>query len=342
MFIPDDIRNALVDFSDYILSYETVKSIYLPIESVVDFLADDGYTYKYNMLPKSIVDRLDNEINSIDNTINLFLNNPLFETWIIPNLTSSDGILKETFKNYFSEEFYEGFSIYSSKMIEIFSLGIPKDENIKFSINSQKKISFFGDYLIIIRKLTKDLDFIDGYFVLTIDKNKFFNYILNDNKDDFELVYVVLGNSIIFTSKDVSISYLQQNLESEYLSLWGSSFKQITTSYEDIKVYFVLPNPSWVRWIFVIIKIIVLAGVFVFLFYINKMIKKKLKQAEDTKTKVIKELKKSFNTNSLPSSDTAINNILVKTTEENLKFFENFVQQDIKSLKQTKKTSIFR
>lgn len=341
-FLPDDLRNTLVDASDYILSYEAIKTIYTPLESALDFLADDGYTHKYRVLPRSIVDRLDKEINAIENSINLFLNNPLFETWIVPNLVLSDGILEETFKNYFPEEFHLGFQIYSSKLIEIFSLNVPKDETIKHSLNSTSKIKLPKNYFLKVRKLSKDLDFIEGFFVLVMDKNRFFDFVLGNDKRNFELIYIVQGNEIVYSSKSIPNEHLRQSISSETISIFGKTFRQKTVPYEDIKISFVIPNPTWVRWLNIGLKILILSGIVVLLFYANKLIKNKLKQAEDIKQKIIKELKRSISSSSTPKSDVALYNMLVKTTEENLKFFESFVKHDIDSTKKTKKVSIFR
>ncbi|MEN2998114.1 MAG: hypothetical protein ABDH28_03655, partial [Brevinematia bacterium] len=285
---------------------------------------------------------LDKEMASVENSVNLFLNNPLFETWIIPSLIASDGVLKEAFRNYFPEDFYLGFLIYSSKMIDVFSLGVPRSESIKYVLNSQNKIKFYNGYLLKVRKLTKDMDFIDGFFVLVIDKDKFFNYLLGDDKNSFELIYAVQGNEVVYSSREVPKDYLKLNISADSISIWGNTFRQSVIPYEDINVGFVIPKPSWVRWLYIFVKILLLAGFFVGFFYINSAIKRKLRYAEDMKQKIIKDLKKSFSGTSLPASDVSISNMLVKATEKNLKFFEAFVEQDVKSLKETKKLSIFR
>ncbi|MFN4244773.1 MAG: hypothetical protein ACK4F9_01310 [Brevinematia bacterium] len=342
-FIPDDVRNSLVDFSDYLLSYDYIRSIYSPIESTIDFLADDGYSYKYNVVPRMVLERFDNELKSIDNTINLFLNNPLFETWIVPNLISSDGILEEVFRNYFPENLYVGFFILSSKFVNIFSLGLPKDENIKYFLNSSAKFKFYRDYFLVVRKLSRDLDFLEGFFVLVIDKNKFLNYVLNSEKSGFELVYIVQGNDVVYVSGDVSKEYLRDQYNSDVISILGNTFKQSVIDYQDFKICFVLPNPSWIRWVYIVLKLLLLAGVIVLLFYINRLIKLKIKQTRDIKHQLIKELKGVVSGKQVLGGGQSFSNLLVRTTEDSLKFFENFVEQDIKSTKYKRsKTSIFR
>ncbi len=343
-FIPDDIRNGLVDFSDYVLSYEYFRVVYSPIESVIDFLADDGYVYAYNTVPKIVVERLDNEIKSAENIINLFLNNPLFETWIVPNIVSSDGILKETFKNYFSEDFYTGFVILSSKFVDVFSLNFPKDENIRYLLNSSGKLKFYSNYVLVIRKLSRDLDFIEGFFVLVLDKKKFFDRIFDGEKSIFEIIYIVQGNNVVYSSKDVPYEYLRDQHYSDFVQLFGDTFKQSVVDYGNMKICFVLSKPSWVRWIYVFVKLLLFGGIIVLLFFINRSIKMRLKQSRDIRYKFVKELKSLISDKTISNSSAGISNLLVKTTEDNLKFFENFVEQDVKSMKDIKKrrTSIFR
>lgn len=336
-FLPDDVRNSIVDFSDYVLSYETFRVVYSPIERGIEFLADDGYSYKYRVLPQSIIDRLNNEVESMNNSLNLFLNNPLFETWILPNLVSSSAIIKDTFKNYFSEDFYLGFVIYSSKMIDVFSLGVPREENFR-GVVYDNGISFYGKNMVFVRRLSKDIDFLDGFFVLVIDKEKFFDYILNHDKNSFEIVYIVHKDRVVYSTKNVPEEYLLKSLHLDVISILGGSYKQKVLTYNNVKIGFVFPNPTWVRWIYIVLKILVLLGFLVGLFFINRSIVMKLKKSEEIKRKLISDLKNSIGS----KSDLSFNNLLVKTTEENLKFFDKFVEQDIKTTKTTKKMSIFR
>lgn len=337
-FLPDDVRNYIVDFSDYVLSYDTVKVIYKPIEVTIEFLADDGYTYRYTVLPQSVLDRFNNEIESMNNSLNLFLNNPLFETWILPNLVSSGAIVKESFRNYFPEDFYLGFVIYSSKGIEIFSFGVSKGENFRNVIYGEG-LSFYDKYMLVIRKLSKDVDFIDGFFVLVVDKNKFFDYVLDHNsRNSFEIVYVVERGKIVYSSKEVPEEYLLENITSDSISIWGSSYRQRVLQYGNMELGFVFSNPSWVRWIYVILKVLLFIGVLVGLFFINKAIVSKLKASEEIKRKLILDLKNSVKR----KQDLSINNFLVKATDDNLKFFEKFVEEDVKNTKSSRKISIFR
>ncbi|MCX8029736.1 MAG: hypothetical protein N2712_07075 [Brevinematales bacterium] len=334
-FIPDDVRNTLIDFSDYLLSYDTFSVVFSVFQSFFDFLADDGYSYKYSLLPKAIVDRLSSEFDAINNSINLFLNNPLFETWIIPN-TFPQGILKETFRNYFSEDFYTGFSIYSSKFIQIFSLGVPESDDVKQFLVSFDGFSFHKDYILKYRKLSRDLDLIDGYFVLYIDKKKFFDYVLGDSKREFEMVYFYYGGNIVYLSRDVSIDYVLRNIDSQKIELFGNIFAQRTFKYDGMIIGFVIPNPSWTRFLYVGFKILVFLAFLFILFRINISIRDKLKRERDIRYRMIKDLKKAVSSLSKPS-DMAISNLLVKATEENLKYFEALVENDKKTESISKK-----
>lgn len=343
MFLPDNVRNTLIDFSDYLLSYQTLRVVYSPFQSALDFIADDGYSYKYSVLPKTIVDRIHSEFSSIENSINLFLNNPLFETWIIPNTFPSE-VLKETFKNYFYEDFYSGFSIYSSKFIEIFSLGVStSNEDFRKFLLSTDTVEYYKGYLLKVRKLSKYLDFIDGFLVIYIDKDKFFDHILGSSKDDFALFYISLNKDIVYSSVGVPKEYLLDNMNSGYISLFGRTLSQKVLKYGSFDIGFVIPEPSWTRWIYVSLKILVLIGVIIILFYINRSIVLRLKKSSELKQKMIEEMKKIIKDRPLQRSDMVISNLLVKTTEENLKFFESLVENDIKSSKELKKKiSFFR
>lgn len=343
MFLPDSVRNTLIDLSDYLLSHQTLRAVYSPFHSALDFIADDGYSYKYSVLPKTIVDRLRSEFSSIENSINLFLNNPLFETWIIPNTFPTE-ILEETFKNYFYEDFYSGFSIYSSKFIEIFSLGIStSNEDFRKFLLSTDTVKHYKDYILKVRKLSKYLDFIDGFLVVYIDKNKFFEHILASSKDDFALFYVSLNNDILYSSTSVPKEYLLENMGSEYISLFGKTLRQKVLKYESLDIGFVIPEPSWTRWIYVSLKVSILIGIIAVLFYVNRNIVLRLKKSSELKKKMIDEIKKIIKDQPLKRSDMAISNLLVKTTEENLKFFESLVENDVKTFKELKKkVSFFR
>lgn len=333
-FIPDDIRNALVDFSDSVLSHDTFKSIYVPFAKVVDFLADDGYTYKYEELPKIILERINTELFAIDNNVNLFLNNPLFETWIITSLASQSPIVKGVFTNYFSEDFYCGFSIYNSKLREVFSYAPLELKNPGLLLKNT--LVFYDGYLLKVKNLSKDIDFIDGYFVVFIDSKKFFDYVLNSEKDDFNVIFVYEGDKVYYSTKMYDFDYLSSILGKSEVFINGKSFFQKNVPFYNMSISFVYPKPSFIRWIFIVFKLLVFGFIVYFLILLNNSIKQKLSYSEEKKKILVKSLKREIGV--LPfKSEEQLHNTFIKTTEQTLKYFDEFVKTDVSSTKETKK-----
>ncbi|MGB9621337.1 MAG: hypothetical protein ACP5PT_01440 [Brevinematia bacterium] len=337
-FIPDDIRNSLVDFSDSVLSYDMFKVVYKPFSDVVDFLADDGYTYKYEELPKVLVDRINSELNVVDNNINLLLNNPLFETWIVTSLVSGSQILKEVFTNYFNENFYVGFGVYNSKLYKIFSYSTPELKNPGVLLNGN--ISFYDNYLLRIKKLSKEVDFIEGYFVVFIDAKKFFDYVFDSEKDNFEIIFLYSGGKVYYSTRQYDYNYISSIIGIPEVNIGGKSFFQKQLSFSNINIGFVYPKPSAIRWVFIGVKLIILGVILYFLIILNNLIKSKLAYSQERKKMIIKSLRNGVRM--LPfKSDEEIHNTLVKATEKNLRYFEEFVKTDISSSKASKKKISF-
>jgi len=332
-FLSDEVRNYLVDLSDTILSYDIFSKVYTPFSAVFDFLADDGYHYKYETLPDTILKRLDGFVFSIDNDINLFTNNPVFESWIIQSIIKGKSqVLDEVISNYFNYPYLIGVGIYSARGIEITYYGknIPS-EIVNYTINSRKKLVLNGPYFARIKELKKDVDFIDGYLIVFLDSKLFFKEVFNSELKDFKNIYILDPyTNILYSMLDINDT-IKDNAFNSTMNIYGEVFNNKVVPYKNLfYVGFTYPKPNFLRVINIAFRIILVVGILILLVWLNLKIKSELTKINKREEMLLKQLKSGLK--QLPYKSIKekkdINNLYVTSTEQSLKYFENFVKND--------------
>ncbi len=347
-FLPDEVKNYLIDFSDVVLSYDVFLKIYKPFSAVFDFLADDGYHYKYKTLPEVILKRLDAAVGEIDNDINLFVNNPLFETWVIQSLIGGNNqVLYDLMKNSFDYPYLIGIGIYSSRGVEIAYNGKEVNKDVIDYVISRRQLALVGPYFVKVRELKKDIDFIDGRLLVILDAKLFFKEVFNSELKDFRDVYIVdyYSTNVLFSLNGTSAALLRENAFKENLEIEGESLNNKVLSYRDLfYVGFVYSKPNFLRVVNIAFRIVLIVGILVLLVWLNLKAKEELTKVSRKEEMLLKQLK--GNLKQLPHGDVKekkdINNLFVVSTDQSLNYFENFVKTDIEVSKETSGRSLLK
>jgi hypothetical protein len=348
-FLPDEVRNYIIDFSDVVLSYDIFSEIYKPFSLVFDFLADDGYQYKYSTLPEVIIKRLDSTVDKIDNDINLFVNNPLFESWVIQSLIGGKNqVLYDLMKISFDYAYLVSIGIYSSRGVEIAYSGneVSKDV-INYAINNRKQLVLVGPYLIRVRELKKDVDFIDGKLLVILDSKLLLKEVFNSELSDFKDVYVLdyYSTNVLFSLNGTDAAILRENAFKGSLEIGREGLNNKVLSYNDLfYVGFIYSKPNFLRVINIAFRIIIIVGVLILLIWLNLRIKEELTKVSKKEEILLKQLKDGLK--QLPykggNEKKDINNLFVISTDQSLKYFENFVKTDVEVSKEASNRSLFR
>jgi hypothetical protein len=348
-FLPDEVRNYIIDFSDVVLSYDIFSEIYKPFSLVFDFLADDGYQYKYSTLPEVIIKRLDSTVDKIDNDINLFVNNPLFESWVIQSLIGGKNqVLYDLMKSSFDYAYLVGIGIYSSRGVEIAYSGneVSKDI-INYAINNRKQLVLVGPYLIRVRELKKDVDFIDGKLLVILDSKLLLKEVFNSELSDFKDVYVLdyYSTNVLFSLNGTDAAILRENAFKGSLEIGRESLNNKVLSYKDLfYVGFIYSKPNFLRVINIAFRIIIIVGALILLIWLNLRIKEELTKVSKKEEILLKQLRNGLK--QLPykgvNEKKDINNLFVISTDQSLKYFENFVKTDVEVSKEASNRSLFR
>jgi hypothetical protein len=348
-FLPDEVRNYIIDFSDVVLSYDIFSEIYKPFSLVFDFLADDGYQYKYSTLPEVIIKRLDSTVDKIDNDINLFVNNPLFESWVIQSLIGGKNqVLYDLMKSSFDYAYLVSIGIYSSRGVEIAYSGneVSKDV-INYAINNRKQLVLVGPYLIRVRELKKDVDFIDGKLLVILDSKLLLKEVFNSELSDFKDVYVLdyYSTNVLFSLNGTDAAILRENVFKGSLDIGRESLNNKVLSYKDLfYVGFIYSKPNFLRVINIAFRIIIIVGVLILLIWLNLKIKEELTKVGKKEEILLKQLRNGLK--QLPykggNEKKDINNLFVISTDQSLKYFENFVKTDVEVSKEASNRSLFK